>query len=126
MSHRAERTWDLISRRRSRPEVRYALIREALRDVLRRFVASYGFVAVPLEDFEGAPPVQSGYGKVIWRELEATKIAGRGATGLTIDTDTLLRHEIRNFLDNAIVGARLHSLIALVDEKLTLNERPGR
>jgi Pentapeptide repeats (9 copies) len=112
-SEEAERTWDLKLGRASRRAITESVARDAMRDVLGRFVGAFGFSTIKEVDRKAGAILRNQARDLAWEELIRAEIIVRhtisGVTGggLHISEDKDLRHEVRNFLDNAAFGPHL-------------------
>lgn len=89
---------------------------EAMREVLRRFVAPFGFTSIKETDRNSGSILKNLCRDTAWDELISAgiihrhRISGVTGGGLNIDEAQALRHEVRNFLDNAVVGPTLRKV----------------
>jgi hypothetical protein len=120
LSEDAEREWDRQAGRASRSVITEKSAKEALREILRRFVGPFGFSTIKDADKNSGVIKRNPCGEAAWDELIKAKIVERHpitgvpAGGLHISEDSEVRHEVRNFLDNAALGPRLQRVIEAI------------
>lgn len=87
--------------------------RNALRDILRKFEQQFGFGSIKYGDRDTGPISRNPCKEKAWTALtqvgiiERHRISGVSEGGLNVVNDGDVRHEVRNFLDNAAMGQRL-------------------
>ncbi len=120
LSEDAEQEWDRQAGRASRSAITEKSAKDALRDILRRFIGPFGFSTIKDADRSSGIIKRNPCGEVAWDELisarivERHPISGVPAGGLHISEDSEVRHEVRSFLDNAALGPRLQRVIEAV------------
>ena len=113
LSELAERGWDRQFGRASRPAINDAAAKDALRQILRKFTGRFGFSTIKEEDKNAGPIGRNPCKDAAWEELERCgiverhEISGVKDAGLHISDQDEVRHEVRSFLDNAILGPTL-------------------
>jgi hypothetical protein len=116
-SELAERSWDIQAGRASRTPVNQSVARQAMREVLRKFLGPFGFSSIKEADRNSGAIRQNPCRDAAWDELlkarivERHEISGVTGGGLHIFEDQDVRHEVRNFLDNAAIGTRLNGVL---------------
>jgi hypothetical protein len=116
-SAEAERAWDIQIGRASRREITESVAREAVRDVLRRFLGPFGFSTIKEIDRNSGAILRNPARDITWEELMRSEVIVRHAIGgvtgggLHISEMQDMRHEVRNFLDNAAPGPRLKEVL---------------
>jgi hypothetical protein len=116
-SELAERSWDTQAGRASRTSVNQSVAKQAMREVLRKFLGPFGFSSIKEADRNSGAIRQNPCRDAAWEELlkarvvERHEISGVTGGGLHIFDDQDVRHEVRNFIDNAALGARLSGVL---------------
>jgi NACHT domain len=117
LSENAEREWDRQAGRASKSIISEKSAREALRDILRRFIGPFGFSTIKDADKNSGVIKRNPCGETAWEELLKAKIidrhpiSGVPGGGLHVLETAEVRHEVRSFLDNAALGPRLQRII---------------
>ncbi len=105
------------SRGKPKTKVSEAVVKDALREALRKFIGPFGFSTIKDADRNSGPISKSPCRQSTWDELfrenivQRHHISGVSDDGLNISGDQNIRHEVRNFLDNAALGAHLHCVV---------------
>jgi hypothetical protein len=119
-SHTAEDEWDRQAGRTARTTVSRNVAKEAVRYALRKFIGPYGFSTIKDVDRNSGPLAKSPCRDHVWDELirvgilERHFISGVKAGGLNVGDNPEVRHEVRNFLDNAVLGPRLANVVEVL------------
>ena len=98
------------------------IAKDALREILSKFIERFGFGGIKYKDRDSGPISRSPCKDETWIALlkvgivERHRISGVSEGGLNIVDDSDVRHEVRNYLDNAALGRRLRSVL---DQVLT-------
>jgi Pentapeptide repeats (9 copies) len=117
LSEDAEREWDRQAGKASRSAINHTVAKDALREILRRFIGPYGFSSIKEVDRNSGIIMRNPCGDFAWEELLKAKIlerhhiSGVSAGGLNIVDNPDVKHEVRSFLDNAALGPRLQRVI---------------
>jgi hypothetical protein len=123
-SELAERSWDIQAGRASRAAVNQSVAKEALREVLRKFLGPFGFSSIKEIDRNSGAILKNPCRDLAWDEVvkarvvERHEISGVTGGGLHISEDQDVRHEVRNFLDNAALGTRLSGVLDRIVKKI--------
>ncbi len=122
VSEPAQDEWDKQAGKASRASVSKNVANEALRLALRRFIGPYGFSTIKEADRNTGLLAKNPCRVQVWDNLLRAGILSRhhisgmkSGGGLNVTDRPDVRHEVRNFLDNAVLGPRL----ARVMETLT-------
>jgi len=113
LSAYAERAWDRIYGKDSRVETKESVVIDALRESLRKFLGTYGFSTIKYDDRNGGALGRNPLRDALWDELlrvgilERHEISNLSSGGLHVRKDDAIRHEVRSFLDNAVLGQKL-------------------
>lgn len=113
LSEHAEHEWDLQAGRASKKIINETVVRDALREILRKFLGPFGFSTIKDANRNSGPILRSPCREEAWEELfkaevlERHHISGVSAGGIHINNSSDVKHEIRNFLDNAALGQKL-------------------
>ena len=89
----------------------------ALRDILKKFEQRFGFGSIKNADRDSGPISKNPCKDRAWAALggagviESHRISGVSEGGLNIVDNPEVRHEVRNFLDNAVMGKRLQGAL---------------
>jgi hypothetical protein len=123
-SESAERSWDVQAQRSSRLPVKRNIATEAMREVLRKFRETFGFLSIKEVDRNSGAIQRNRCRDLAWEELQKAHIVERheisGVTGggLHISEDEDVRHEVHTFLDNAALGPRLAEVLQRIVKKI--------
>jgi len=124
LSDDAERAWDMQAGRASRRPINENVARDALRDVLRRFIGPFGFSTIKEVDKNSGSIMKNPCRDIAWEELTRGKfilrhtISGITEGGLHISTEERVKHEVRNFLDNAALGPQITRILELMLKRI--------
>lgn len=94
--------------------------KDAIRGILRKFVTQFGFSTLKESDRHTGPIVKNPCREKTWEAflgegiLERHHISGVTGGGLKVVKDKDIRHEVRNFLDNAAMGPRLKRVLSQI------------
>ena len=116
-SEEAREEWDIQAGRASARTITRSSARSALREALRRFVGPYGLSSIKYVDRNSGVLARNPCRDQLWEcllkegILERHRISGVSDGGLKVADSADARHEVRNFLDNAILGPRLTRVI---------------
>lgn len=119
-SEEAEQEWDRQAGRVSRFVVTQKSAKDALREILRRFMGPFGFSSIKEANKNSGIIKRNPCGEPTWHELlkagilERHHISGVPDGGLNIADEPDVRHEVRSFLDNAALGPRLQRVMDAV------------
>lgn len=117
LSDAAQEEWDIQAGRASSQTVSRNVARTAAREALRKFIGPYGFSSIKFADRNSGILSKNPCRDQIWNELIkegiviSHRISGVTEGGLKLIDTPDVRHEVRNFLDNAILGPRLIRVI---------------
>lgn len=117
LSDAARIAWDKQKGRAVKAVINEDIAREALRDILRRFVGQYGFSTIKEIDRVSGAVAKNPCFDSAWEELlranivQRHGISGVSGGGLHVDENSETRHEVRNFLDNAALGQKLKKVL---------------
>ena len=117
LSDAALLAWEDRQNRSPRRAITEENARAALRDILRKFEHRFGFSSIKYSDRDAGPISKNPCKEKAWAALNVSgviqhhKISGVSEGGLNIADDVDIRHEIRNFLDNAALGKRLRGVL---------------
>ncbi len=106
-------SWDEIQGKTPKGLITEEHARNALRDILRKFEQRFGFGSIKYIDHDTGPISKSPCKEKAWSALSSAgiiqkhRISGVSEGGLHIPDDSEVKHEVRNFLDNAAIGKRL-------------------
>jgi hypothetical protein len=112
-SEDAEREWDLQAGRASKRIITESIVREALRDIFRKFLGPFGFSTIKEADRNSGPILKNPCRDITWDELFKEKIidrhhiSGVSGGGVNITHSTEIKYEVHNCLDNAALGPHL-------------------
>jgi hypothetical protein len=116
----AESEWDRQAGRASRAIITEKIAKDALREILRRFIGPFGFSSMKEADKNSGIIKRNPCGETAWDELirgrvlEHHHISGVPDGGLHVSENEDIRHEVRSFLDNAALGPRLQRVIEAI------------
>jgi hypothetical protein len=116
-SEQAEREWQVRAGRASKKLINQDVVREAIREILRKFIGPFGFSTIKDADKNTGPILRSPCRDLAWEELfrekilERHHISGVSDGGINIVDMPTIRHEVRNFLDNAALGPHLRLVL---------------
>jgi len=116
-SEEAEREWDRQAGRASKSLINQTVAKTALREILRRFLGPFGFSSIKDANRNSGTISKNPCGDLAWEELlrasvlERHRISGVSDGGLNIADSQEVKHEVRNFLDNAALGPRLQLVL---------------
>ncbi len=94
--------------------------KDAIREILRKFVTQFGYASLKESHRHTGPIVQNPCRAKAWEAFiregihERHRISGVTGGGLNVEEDHEIRHEIRNFLDNAAMGPRLKHVLSQI------------
>jgi hypothetical protein len=117
LSEKAEREWDLQAGRALKKVINEAVARDALREILRKFLGPFGFSTIKEADRNSGPVLKNPCREQAWEELFKEEILARhhisgvSGGGVNITNSAEIKHEVRNFLDNAALGPRLQRVV---------------
>ncbi len=117
LSNSAEEEWNKEAGRASKRIINQSTVRDALREILRKFLGPFGFSTIKEADRNSGPVARNPCREVAWDELfrekiiERHHISGVSGRGINIANDAATKHEVRNFLDNAALGPRLQHVL---------------
>jgi hypothetical protein len=120
LSDEAEREWDKQAGRAAKSIINPTVVKEALREILRRFIGPFGFSSMKEADRKSGLILRNPCGDLAWEELIRAKIlerhhiSGVSGGGLNIVDNQDVRHEVRSFLDNAALGPRLQRVVEAI------------
>lgn len=113
LSDTALLSWEERKNRNPRRLLTERNARLAIRDILRKFENRFGFSSIKVSDRDAGPISRNPCKDRAWNALTNNgiivhhKISGVSEGGINIVEDSDVRHEVRNFLDNAALGRRL-------------------
>jgi hypothetical protein len=123
-SELAERSWDVQAERASRIPVKRTVAKDAMCEVLRKFLETFGFSSIKEVDRNSGAILRNPCRDLAWDELlkaaivERHEISGVTGGGLHIREDQDVRHEVRNFLDNAALGPQLTEVLERIVKRI--------
>lgn len=120
LSDAAEQAWNREAGRASKRLITERVARDALRDILRKFLGQFGFSSIKDGDRKTGPISRNPSREIAWDQLfkeqviERHHISGVTGGGINISSKPEIRHEVRNFLDNAALGPHLSRVVAAI------------
>ena len=112
-SKTAESQWSELQGGDSKSMINEDTAKQAFRDILSKFYDTLGFRTIKYIDRDTGLISQNPCKDKAWRALSRAgiiqkhNISGVEGGGLNIVDDDEVKHEVRNFLDNAVMGKRL-------------------
>ena len=120
LSESAEDEWDRQAGKAVGKIIDEAVVRDALREILRKFLGPFGFSTIKDVLRNTGPILNNPCREPAWDELfregmlDRHHISGVSGGGINIANSPEVKHEVRNFLDNAALGPRLQRIVATI------------
>lgn len=120
LSGEAEQEWGIQAGRASRKIINEPVVRDALREILRKFLGPFGFSTIKESNRHTGPILKNPCRERVWEELfkerilDRHHISGVSDGGINVVDSPEVKHEVRNFLDNAALGPRLQMIVESV------------
>jgi hypothetical protein len=117
LSDEAQEAFDIQAGKTAKRVITSAVAKEALREILRKFIGPFGYSTIKDSDKNSGPVLKSPCREVAWDELfraniiERHRISGVRAGGINVSDNPEVKHEVRNFLDNAALGTKLQKVV---------------
>jgi hypothetical protein len=116
-SDEAQEAFDIQAGKTAKRVITNAVAKEALREILRKFIGPFGYSTIKESDKNSGPVLRNPCRESAWEELfranilERHRISGVRSGGINVSNNPEVKHEVRNFLDNAVLGGQLQKVI---------------
>jgi Pentapeptide repeats (9 copies) len=117
LSDEAQEAVDEQAGKTAKRVINSEVAKAALREILRKFIGPFGFSTIKESDKNSGPILKNPCREIAWEELfkrnilERHRISGIRASGINVADVPEVKHEVRNFLDNAALGVRLKKVV---------------
>ena len=117
LSDEAQEAIDEQAGKTAKRVVNSDVAKAALREILRKFIGPFGFSTIKDSDKNSGAILKNPCREIAWEELfkgkilERHRISGVRVGGINVADLPEVKHEVRNFLDNAALGARLKKVV---------------